>query len=274
MRAGSNEPAHPGRSAEEADQQAAQLRRLGVAEIVLHESADHGGVVELTQAAPAAWRQLHGAAPAVVGMRCAHDVPAALQAGDHPAGGLLSDTEPLGALDRAQRAPGYECADRQGGVAKRPLREVLVPRPFPPPGGRREQPAGGPRLGRLVDPWPGGPVRNGRERIRRTYAVGGMLGSRALGRVQTFHDPYGGTDPQVERKPDAPRDARRRAAAHCTNVSTYVAQRPLCTLRGAISPRTIVSMLSNSGPGRRRSVLRAVLVAVALVAWLAVGGFG
>src|SRR5699024_11960308 len=101
-----------------------------------------------------------------------------------------------------------------------------------------------------------------------------VLFRSALGRVQTFHDPYGGTDPQVERKPDAPRDARRRAAAHCTNVSTYVAQRPLCTLRGAISPRTIVSMLSNSGPGRRRSVLRAVLVAVALVAWLAVGGFG
>src|SRR5699024_3509761 len=42
----------------------------------------------------------------------------------------------------------------------------------------------------------------------------------------------------------------------------------------AISPRTIVSMLSNPGPGRRRPVLRAVLVAVALVAWLAVGGFG
>src|SRR5699024_6937185 len=262
------------RSAEEADQQAAQLRRLGLAEIVLHESADHGGVVELTQAAPAARRQLHGAAPAVVSMRCAHDVSAALQAGDHPAGGLLSDTEPLGDLTLGQRPPGQQCAVRQWGVAQRPWGAVRVPRPLHPPGGRREQPARGPRLGRLVDPWSGGPVRNGRERTRGTSAVGGMLGSRALGRVQTFHDPYGGTDPQVERRPGAPRDAWRRAAAHCTNVSTYVAQRPRCTLRGAISPRTIVSMLSNSGSGRRRSVLRAVLVAVALVAWLAVGGFG
>src|SRR5699024_396526 len=53
-----------------------------------------------------------------------------------------------------------------------------------------------------------------------------------------------------------------------------IAPTVLRTLHGAASPRTIVSMLSNSGPGRRRSVLRAVLVAVALVAWLAVGGFG
>src|SRR5699024_12176989 len=135
MRAGSNEPAHPGRSAEEADQQAAQLRRLGVAEIVLHESADHGGVVELTQAAPAAWRQLHGAAPAVVGMRCAHDVPAALKAGAHLAGGLLSDTDSLGDLTLGQRTPGQQSQTQKYGVAQRPLCEELVPRPLHPTSG-------------------------------------------------------------------------------------------------------------------------------------------
>src|SRR5699024_3213431 len=91
----------------------------------------------------------------------------------------------------------------------------------------------------------------------------------------------GGTDSQVERKPGAPRGPVPRCSrlpprfqVHCAHGPAPIAPTVLRALHGAASPRTIVSMLSNLGPGRRRSVLRAVLVAVALVAWLAVGGFG